>query len=373
MTRLWLELGAEPILQTLPDGGDIQIGTRSRRETLERAIRAVIAAEAGVRLRVGHAQAIAQDAGRACGVIVDDNLVPADLVLDASGRSSQLTRALRPASGIGATCSIAYVDRQYQLHHGAEPGPLINPIAWQGDFDGYQVIVFPHERGIFSVLFVRNTAHREFVPLRHEEVFDAVARTVPGLREWTDPDRAHPLTPVLAGGTLRNHYRSQRDAGGRLRLPGLISVGDAICTTTPNFGRGLALSMLQVQHLLHLTDQDGEDPRGVAEAFDDWCSAAMRHWVNDHMEMDDALARRWQGEDLDLSRPLPSDRILAASEIDPTIERAAIPYLAMTGGPDVIRALEPLARAVYQTGWRPRLTAGPTRAEITATIRRAAA
>jgi 2-polyprenyl-6-methoxyphenol hydroxylase-like FAD-dependent oxidoreductase len=369
----WLELGAEPIVQSVPGAGQVSMGTRSRRETLERAIRSVIESEPGVRLHVGHARAIAQAARRASGVVLDDEVLAADLVLDASGRASRVTQALPRPAGLGATCAIAYVDRQYQLHPGAERGPLLSPIAWQAEYDGYQVIVFPHERGIFSVLFVRNTAHREFIPLRHDAVVDAVARTVPGLREWTDPQRARPLGAVLAGGTLSNHYRSQRDAGGNLRLTGLISVGDAVCTTTPNFGRGLALSLMQVKQLLHLIDHRDHDPRALSEAFDDWCEQEMRPWVQDHITMDDALARRWQGEDLDLSAPLPSDRILAASQIDPTIGRDAGPYLAMTGGPDVIRALEPRARAIYESGWRPPLADGPTRADITETIRRVAA
>lgn len=368
----WLGLGAEPIMLTGPDAGEVLVGVRSRRETLERAIRAVVEAEPGVRLHIGHVKGIAERAGRASGIAVGDDVLPADLVLDASGRSSRVTDALPPPAGFGASCAIAYVDRQYRLHEGAAPGPLLNPVAWQAEYDGYQVIVFPHERGIFSVLFVRNTAHREFVPLRHDAVFDAVARTVPGLREWTDPQRAQPIGSVLPGGTLRNHYRSQRRADGRLRLPGLVSVGDAVCTTTPNFGRGLALSMLQVQELLRLFDDGGNDP-GVGEAFSDWCDVSMRPWVEDHMAMDDALARRWLGEDLDLSKPLPSDRILAASEIDPTIGRGAGPYLNMTGGPDVIRGLEPLARAVYETGWRPPLADGPARSDITEMIRRVAA
>ena len=367
----WLELGAEPVVQTVPGVGDIPLGVRSRRETLERAIRSVVEVEPGVRLQVGHAGGIAATAGRACGVVLDDKVLSADLVLDASGRSSRVTGALPPPSGFGTSCAIAYVDRQYRLHCGAQPGPMLNPIAWQAEYDGYQVIVFLHERGIFSVLFVRNTAHREFAPLRHDAVFEAVARTIPGLREWTDPERAQPISPVLPGGTLRNHYRSQRGRNGSLRLPGLISVGDAVCTTTPNFGRGLALSMLQVQELLRLIDDRGDDPQAVGEAFDQWSEAAMRPWVEDHMIMDDALARRWLGEDIDLSRPLPSDRILAAAEIDPNIGRGAGGYLAMTSGPEAMRRLEPLARTVYQTGWRPRLAEGPTRFEITDTIRRA--
>jgi 2-polyprenyl-6-methoxyphenol hydroxylase-like FAD-dependent oxidoreductase len=369
----WLGMGAEPIILRGPDAQETLVGVRSRRETLERAIRTVVENEPGVRFHTGHVRGIASRSGRACGIDLAQDVLTADLVLDASGRSSRVTDALPPPPGFGASCAIAYVDRQYQLRAGAGPGPLLNPVAWQAEYDGYQVIVFPHERGIFSVLFVRNTAHREFVPLRHDAVFDAVARTVPGLREWTDPERAQPISSVLTGGTLRNHYRSQRGVDGRLRLPGLISVGDAVCTTTPNFGRGLALSMLQVQELLRLVEDRGEDPGAVGEAFADWCDVKMRPWVEDHMAMDDALARRWLGEDLDLSKPLPSDRILVASEIDPTISRVAAPYLAMTAGPDVMRGLEPRARAVYETGWRPRLADGPTRADIVETIRRVAA
>ena len=70
----------------------------------------------------------------------------------------------------------------------------------------------------------------------------------------------------------------------------------------------------------------------------------MRPWVEDHMAMDDALARRWLGEDLDLSIPLPSDRILAAAQIDPNIgawgrripghdERAGSDARTRTAGP----------------------------------------
>jgi glycine/D-amino acid oxidase-like deaminating enzyme len=43
----WLELGAEPIVQTVPGVGEFTVGTRSRRETLERAVRTVIEVEPG--------------------------------------------------------------------------------------------------------------------------------------------------------------------------------------------------------------------------------------------------------------------------------------------------------------------------------------
>jgi hypothetical protein len=43
----------------------------------------------------------------------------------------------------------------------------------------------------------------------------------------------------------------------------------------------------------------------------------------------------------------------------------------MTSSPEVKRRLEPLARAGYRSGWRPRLADGPNRLAIIETIRRA--
>ena len=171
-------------------------------------------------------------------------------------------------AGFGGSCGIAYVDRQYQLHPGAEPGPLINPIAWQGDFDGYQVIVFPHERGIFSVLIVRPSDDHELKLLRHDAAFDAACAAIPALAAWTDPQRAAPLASVLPGGELLNHYRGQYDAAGRPLLDGLVAVGDSVGTTTPIFGRGVALLMTQARALLAALDQHRTDLRSAVAQFD---------------------------------------------------------------------------------------------------------
>jgi 2-polyprenyl-6-methoxyphenol hydroxylase-like FAD-dependent oxidoreductase len=368
----WLKSGAEPVQVDTP-AGRLHVGTRSRRATLERAIRGVVEGHAGVRLHVGHVDRVAHWQGRARGLVVDGTMLEADVVIDASGRSSRVSDDLPPGDGIGAAVGMAYVDRQYQLHPGSEPGPLMGPIAWQADLEGLQTILFLHERGIFSVLFVRETSRRDLVHLRHDAVFDAVASAIPGLSEWTDPGRSRPLTSVLPGGQLRNHYRSQRTPTGQLRLPGLLSIGDAVCTTTPMFGRGLATSMMQVTHLLDLLDAGADpvaDPVAAAEAFDDWCTARMRPWVEDHLAMDADQLRRWQpgADSVDLSRPLPSDRILAAGGADPEIQAGSLPWQSMTAGPEVMRGLEARARAVYETGWRPQPSEGPSRAELAATM-----
>jgi 2-polyprenyl-6-methoxyphenol hydroxylase-like FAD-dependent oxidoreductase len=359
----WLALGAEPITFDVPGRGLVPAGHRSRRDTFERALRTTAETVPGLSIRQGHVDGVLSAAGRVCGIVVDGSSVEADLVVDASGRSGRSVDPLRAPPTVGGPCGMAYVDREYRLHDGAEPGPMSNPLAWQGDFDGYQVLVFLHEQGHFSVVLVRPTADAALKDLRQEAAFEAACRAVPGLASWTDPQRSAPVTDVLPGGPLHNTYRGQGGRDGRRCVPGLVSVGDAVATTTPVFGRGVAMTYLQALRLLALLDSE-PDPGLVGEPFDDWCEQNMRPWVVDHVEMDGDAVRRWEGGDIDLTRRLPSDLILAAAAREPGIGPATGGYLSMLQLPSCLEPVEPLARAVYQSGWRPDLTPGPTRAEL---------
>jgi 2-polyprenyl-6-methoxyphenol hydroxylase-like FAD-dependent oxidoreductase len=231
------------------------------------------------------------------------------------------------------------------------------------------VILFLHERGIFSVLIVRPVDEPDLVHLRRTDVFEAACRAVPGLATWTDPDRSRPITDVLTGGALVNHYRGQTGADGALALPGLVFVGDAVCTTTPMFGRGVTTSFLQAREVLRLIDEHGTDAVTVGESFDAWCAVNMQPWVDDHVRMDDTARRLWAGDDLDLDARLPSNLIMAAAQVDPSIAPALGPYLSMEAGPSCLDAVEPRARAVYASGWRSGFDPGPSRRELVELVR----
>jgi 2-polyprenyl-6-methoxyphenol hydroxylase-like FAD-dependent oxidoreductase len=384
--ELLLGVGAEPIEIPLPGGSTAVAGLRCQRSTYEQGVRAAALTIPGLTLRTGHVDRVTETAGsgprRATGLLVDGDTLEADLVVDASGRSGRVNRDRRAPASAGGICGIAYVDRIYQLAPGAEPGPLVSPIAWQANCDGYQCLVFLHERGIFSALVIRSTDDRDLVGLRHNAAFDAAVAAIPGLAEWTDPGRSRPLTDVLPGGTLKNAYRGQRGPDGELALPGLVFVGDSVCTTTPNFGRGLATTMLQVDEVLRLADTTLDvagavTTQGLAdlgEAFDEWTEANMRPWVEDHAIMDESLRQRWAGEDVDLTGPrLPSDLVMEAARVDERIAPVIGPYIAMQALPSVLDPVEPLARAVYATGWRPRLSDGPGRDELVEIVDRAVA
>ena len=287
--------------------------------------------------------------------MVDGRAVPADLVVDASGRAPRLGGPV--VEEIGGECGLAYVDRRYRLRQGAEPGPLTQPYVWGGSFDGFDAMVFPHERGHFSVVIVRPTSDHALKQLRHRELFESACRAVPGLDEWTDPDRSVPCGDVLPGGRLRNVYRWQRP------LRGVVSVGDAVATTTPTAGRGVAMASMQIGLLLGLID-GGVDLVDVGAPFGARCDAEILPWVEDHMATDTERGQRWLGAELDLARPLTSRSILDASAADPRILEHAGGYLAMTALPATLSPAERLARAVYETGWRPSFSEGPTRDEL---------
>ena len=355
----WLAAGGEPTDIELPGGQRVAGGMLSRRRTLERALRDTAAATDGLEVRQGHVDGLVELGGQVVGALVDGRRVDADLVVDASGRSSRLERT---PTLVGGDCGIAYVNRTYRLRVGASRGPMSSPISWYGTFDGYLVIVFPHERGHFTVVFVRPTADRALRDLRHDVAFDAACRAVPALAEWTDPDRSVPTSRVMAGGALRNTYHPQRG------LPGLAAVGDAVTTTAPTAGRGVAMAAMQVQQLLRLLDA-GAGLRTVALPFGEWCDREMLPWVADHVMTDDATAARWQGAAIDLSRPLPSDLVVAAAEVEPRLRERVRDYVTMTALPATLTEVEPLAWAVFEGGWRPAFAEGPTRDQLVDVIR----
>jgi hypothetical protein len=126
----------------------------------------------------------------------------------------------------------------------------------------------------------------------------------------------------------------------------------------------VALAFQQARALLRsLAGHPGDDESAAVE-FDDWCHSHVRPWFVDHERCDSDRLRRWAGGDVDLSTALPSDLVVAAAAVDPTMRAVVAPYEQMRASPASLDVLQPRARAVYATGWRPPTAAGPTRDEI---------
>jgi 2-polyprenyl-6-methoxyphenol hydroxylase-like FAD-dependent oxidoreductase len=340
-----------------------------RRTTFERVLWNRAAAQQRVTLLCGHVDRIERDRGRAHGLTVDGQTLPADVVIDASGRSSRFTDGIRPPAE-GGDCGAVYVTRQYRLLDCGDTGPMNAPIGLSLGFPGYLAIAFLHDNGAFSITFTHDGTDKRLRLLRRDEVFDDAVRTIPLLSQWIDSARAQPISRALPGGRLYNTYRGQHDAAGRPALAGLISLGDAVCTTTPLAGRGVTLALLQAQELVRILASHGRDIVTATTQFDDWCRRHIRPWFDDHRYTDADRVRRWSGGDVDLCRRLPSDLIVAAAEADPALKVVVDPYATMDALPASLAAAEPRAREIYARGWRPPVPDGPTRDELSEVVSR---
>jgi 2-polyprenyl-6-methoxyphenol hydroxylase-like FAD-dependent oxidoreductase len=331
---------------------------RTRRILFERVLRRTAAAEPGITLVAGHVDQVVLEQGRAVGIRVGGRTLRAELVIDASGRAGRVTSKIRlPA--VVHPCGAAYVSRQYQLREDAEAGPVNSPAGLSLGFTGYSAIAFQHDNRTFSVVLIYDGADRRLRDLRHAMVFEAAVNAIPALSDWVDPGRSEAITNVLPGGKLYNTYRGQLAESGRPAALGLFSIGDSVCTTTPLAGRGVAMALMQARALVRVLDDLGSDYHSCTIAFDRWCFDNVKPWFDDHTRADTERLRRWAGEDVDLTRSLPSDLIVAAAEADPKLRSLVAPYTTMDALPASLSEVEAHARCIYASGWRPAVPAGP--------------
>lgn len=341
---------------------------QSRRATFERGFRTAAGREPGLDVRTGHVDAFVGGNCRITGVVVDGQVVEADLVIAASGRAGRIAGDGR-APAEGGNCGFSYVSRMYRGRSGVQVPH--SPVPFGALYRGYLTIAFPQDDNTVCALLVRPSSDDALAELRHEAIFQRVTAEIPNLAGWTDPDRFAPITPALAGSGLTNSYRSHLDSQRRVPMAGLIFVGDSVSTTNPAAGRGVSLGLLQAQTVLRLLDTS-TNLVAIAQQLDAWCTENIRPWYEDHVYWDATLLRRMAGHDIDLDAKIPSDVITAAAERLPEIGPAAGKYLGMVAAPSVLAPHEEQVRQLLRTGWRPPVAEGPTRDELATMAREVA-
>ncbi|MEO6206151.1 MAG: FAD-dependent oxidoreductase [Mycobacteriales bacterium] len=334
-------------------------GLQCRRSVFERVLRLAAESQPRVEVRVGRADRVSIAGGRIDGVVVDGVSVAADRVICATGRTSRFADDVR-APGTDLDCGLAYVSRTYRARQGATwpDFPVLGAF-----YDGYQAGLFPHDSGFLSVLIIRRSDDSELKALRHSAAFGAAVAEIPNLAPWTDPADWDALGDVKVGGRLTNSYRGQFDVDGHVPVPGLLFVGDAVCTTNPVAGRGVSLGFAQADAVLRLVGEY-PDPVDATAALDAWSAANIYPWFADHVAIDAATLRRYAGEPIDIEGPLASNVVVAAAAHDPSLMPVVLRYLGMLSLPASLAEAEPRARELLRSGWRPTYAAGPTRDQL---------
>ena len=248
----WRALGAEPIDVPLPGVDTPSEVVGSRRSTYERALRAAAADVAGLTVEHGHVDALVDRDGarRRRG----DRRRHA-----AGGPRRRRRRTALPAADACAG------DRRRRHGHGVRDAQLPTPSAAPGrgpiDAPGRVGRDLRRLPGVRLRSRARALLGGHHPPDRRRRPSAAapsrrVRRSLPGdprRRRLDRPALAVPTSEVLVGVRLRNVYRPPLDRRG------LVAIGDAVATTAPTAGRGVAMASMQIRALLELLD-GGADP-----------------------------------------------------------------------------------------------------------------
>ncbi|OIK07788.1 hypothetical protein BIV23_02085 [Streptomyces monashensis] len=209
--------------------------------------------------------------GKVTGVRVkngdSEDEIAADLVVDASGRSTHLPRwlaalGLPSPSTTTVDAQIGYASRTYSYPDGHSAPP------WMGVLEPLRAPDF--RKGSYAIQIENNTLHVTLhaaggtqLP-RSEDDFVAFAKTLRG----PIADTIACLTPVS---DVRRYARTLNQKTAYHRLPrwpeGLIALGDSVCTFNPAYGQGMTVAALEARLLEQLlrsqrtarTRLDGQD------------------------------------------------------------------------------------------------------------------
>lgn len=208
----------------------------------------------------------------------------ADLVVDATGRRSQLPRWLEAAGAAPVQEEVEgsgfiYYTRYFRARNGAIPPFRAPPLTPLGTFS---ILVIPSDNGTWSVTVFISAGDRPLKRLREPERWWSLIAACPLHAQWLDGD---PITDVLAMGGLVDRYR-RFVVDGEPVATGIAAVGDAWACSNPSLGRGMSFGLAHVQLLRDTIRQHLDDPSRFAEAWDAVTEAELAPWYRETVDED---------------------------------------------------------------------------------------
>ena len=223
--------------------------------------------------------------------------------------------------------------------------------------------MFLHDNRTFSITITHDGTDPRMRRLRHTAVYEAAVRAIPMLADWIVPERAEPVTPVLAGGQLYNGYRGnstrsadrccRTDLGRRRRVHHHAAGG-------PRCGAGLRAGTGPGVLPDRQPDRRRSGHRDIRRLVPDLHPPVVRGPCALRRRSDAAVGGRGR-------RPVEAAAVGSRGRRGgrrPALRAAVEPYDRMAALPSSLHGLQDRARAIYATGWRPPVAEGPTREEL---------
>jgi 2-polyprenyl-6-methoxyphenol hydroxylase-like FAD-dependent oxidoreductase len=364
------------------DGDDCYELLTGRRPVVEAVVATHAAATPGIEVRRGTAViGLVSGASALPGVphvtgvrTKDGETIPADLVVDMSGRRSALPGWLReigardPAEELEDS-GFVYYGRHFRSVDGSVP-PAVGPNLM--DWGTITSLTLPADNGTWAIALVTSSKDAALRPLRETGRWEAVVRGLPLVAHWLDGIPIEDGVQVMAH--LEDRYRGFV-ADGRPVATGVVAVADSWACSNPANGRGASIGML---HAVTLRDQlravSLDDPAAFAEAFHAATAKTVEPWYRATLATDRyRLAEIESGVRGGTYDPQDSQYQLgkalgAAAGQDPDCLRAYLDILLVLRTPGEVFARPGLRDKALQlgSGWRDVEPLGPSREQLLA-------
>lgn len=195
--------------------------------------------------------------------------IRADIVVDASGRTTKFPRWFAALGTDVAEenddAEIVYYTRHYRLRPGVAEPPRGGKDRAGGDLGYIKFGVFPGDNGHFAIIVCLHNGESELrEAIKDGATFDAICRSIPGLKPWLAEGNVEPTTAPFGIGDIRAVWRHYVRDGVPLAR-NFFAVGDAALRTNPLYGRGCSTSILHAHMLADVLDEiDEPDARAIA-------------------------------------------------------------------------------------------------------------
>jgi 2-polyprenyl-6-methoxyphenol hydroxylase-like FAD-dependent oxidoreductase len=292
-----------PAYRAPPGAEDVSV-LMARRTTLELVMRRHVERRAGVTFLAG---------ARVTSLIIEGDTAPltvrgvrvrdaegerelfADVVIDASGRTTKYADELRAA---GAAISdehhasnTVYYARHYRLRPGKSfPKAFGLPGVLFGDMT---FAALPADNGTMVVTL----AVFKDDPLLYErvgavEVFEEIARRTPRVASWVDPAVSEPTSGVMSWANMDFLWRTSL-VDEKPQVLGFFFAGDTTLRSNPKYGRGCTCGTIG-SHLLAETLASVGDPAERARRYEAALVATFRKEWADLLAVDRRDYARFQ-------------------------------------------------------------------------------
>jgi 2-polyprenyl-6-methoxyphenol hydroxylase-like FAD-dependent oxidoreductase len=301
----------------------------------------------------------------------DGETFPADLVVDAMGRRSQIVDWIE---GIGGRAPLeeatdtgfAYYTRCYQ-------GDLPEYRSGIGTMlESFMVLTVPSDNETWTIAFIAMAGDKLLKNVRTNEAWERVLRAVPQVAHWID---ATPVCDVIPMAGAMDRYR-RFVLDGVPVVTGLVAVGDSWACTNPTAGRGISLGLAQAVALRDALREHPDDPTAMALALDATTEEKLTPWYRQQVERDQRRSAEVQavidGRTLPpLDDPMAKMQraFMAGAGQDPELARAFFEMMSILALPHEIMARPGMFEKVasYADAELPR-PGGPTRADLAALL-----